>query len=452
MKVSTITLGCKVNQYETQAMLNQLLQGGFSACQTGEDADIILLNSCTVTSTSDHKVKQTLHKARREHPHAVIVLTGCMPQAFPELAEDLTDADIVLGNSNRSSLLPHILQYLSTRQRIIDIVPHQTKEKFESMSVENFYERTRAFIKIQDGCNRFCSYCIIPYARGRVRSKPLDDLIAEVTQLSEKGYKEIVLTGINLSAFGQDINLHLCDAVEAVCAINGIERVRLGSLEPEQLSEDVIIRLSKQQTLCPQFHLSLQSGCDETLKRMNRHYTTEEYRTIVQNLRNAFDNAAITTDIMVGFPGETEEEFMQSLEFAKEISFSKVHVFAYSQRPGTKACNAPNQITKKVKETRSKQMMHVTNQTKQAFLNQQCGTIQDVLVEREINTNLYEGYTANYTPVQFHSDKNLCGQLVAVHITKANENDCYGIPTTAGIPFSLYHISNHKYREKRTFT
>ena len=430
MKVSTITLGCKVNQYETQAMLNQLLQGGFSACQTGEDADIILLNSCTVTSTSDHKVKQTLHKARREHPHAVIVLTGCMPQAFPELAEDLTDADIVLGNSNRSSLLPHILQYLSTRQRIIDIVPHQTKEKFESMSVENFYERTRAFIKIQDGCNRFCSYCIIPYARGRVRSKPLDDLIAEVTQLSEKGYKEIVLTGINLSAFGQDINLHLCDAVEAVCAINGIERVRLGSLEPEQLSEDVI-RLSKQQKLCPQFHLSLQSGCDETLKRMNRHYTTEEYRTIVQNLRNAFDNAAITTDIMVGFPGETEEEFMQSLEFAKEISFSKVHVFAYSQRPGTKACNAPNQITNKVKETRSKQMMHVTNQTKQAFLNQQCGTIQDVLVEREINTNLYEGYTANYTPVQFHSDKNLCGQLVAVHITKANENDCYGIPTTA---------------------
>ena len=431
MKVSTITLGCKVNQYETQAMLNQLLQGGFSACQTGEDADIILLNSCTVTSTSDHKVKQTLHKARREHPHAVIVLTGCMPQAFPELAEDLTDADIVLGNSNRSSLLPHILQYLSTRQRLIDIVPHQTKEKFESMSVENFYERTRAFIKIQDGCNRFCSYCIIPYARGRVRSKPLDDLIAEVTQLAEKGYKEIVLTGINLSAFGQDINLHLCDAVEAVCAINGIERVRLGSLEPEQLSEDVIIRLSKQQKLCPQFHLSLQSGCDETLKRMNRHYTTEEYRTIVQNLRNAFDNAAITTDIMVGFPGETEEEFMQSLEFAKEISFSKVHVFAYSQRPGTKACNAPNQITKKVKETRSKQMMHVTNQTKQAFLNQQCGTIQDVLVEREINTNLYEGYTANYTPVQFHSDKNLCGQLVAVHITKANENDCYGIPTTA---------------------
>lgn len=426
MKVSTITLGCKVNQYETQAMLNQLLQGGFSACQTGQDADIILLNSCTVTSTSDHKVKQTLHKARREHPHAVIVLTGCMPQAFPELAEDLTDADIVLGNSNRSSLLPHILQYLSTRQRIIDIVPHQSKEKFESMSVENFYERTRAFIKIQDGCNRFCSYCIIPYARGRVRSKPLDDLIAEVTQLSKKGYKEIVLTGINLSAFGQDINLHLCDAVEAVCAINGIERVRLGSLEPEQLSEDVIARLSKQQKLCPQFHLSLQSGCDDTLKRMNRHYTTEEYRTIVQNLRNAFDNTAITTDIMVGFPGETEEEFLQSLAFAKEISFSKVHVFAYSQRPGTKACNAPNQITKKIKETRSKQMMHVTNQTKQAFLNQQCGTTQDVLVEREISPNLYEGYTANYTPVQFHSDKNLCGQLIQIHITKANENDCYG--------------------------
>ena len=201
------------------------------------------------------------------------------------------------------------------------------------MSVENFYERTRAFIKIQDGCNRFCSYCIIPYARGRVRSKPLDDLIAEVTQLAEKGYKEIVLTGINLSAFGQDINLHLCDAVEAVCAINGIERVRLGSLEPEQLSEDVIIRLSKQQKLCPQFHLSLQSGCDETLKRMNRHYTTEEYRTIVQNLRNAFDNAAITTDIMVGFPGETEEDHQELFKhLLNEVELEEEEVTEDSQK------------------------------------------------------------------------------------------------------------------------
>ncbi len=437
MKVSTITLGCKVNQYETQAMLNQLLQGGFSSCQADQSPDIILLNSCTVTSASDHKVRQTLRKSRRAHPHAVIVLTGCMPQAFPELARDLTDADIVLGNTNRSSLLPHILQYLSTRQRIIDIVPHDAKESFESMAVENFYERTRAFIKIQDGCNRFCSFCIIPYARGRVRSKPLEDITDEVTQLAQKGYREIVLTGINLSAYGQDTGLHLCDAVEAVCAVNGIERVRLGSLEPEQLSRDVIDRLAKQPKLCPQFHLSLQSGCDDTLKRMNRHYTTEEYRTIVQNLRAAFENAAITTDIMVGFPGETEEEFSQSLAFAEEIAFARVHVFAYSRRPGTKACDEPNQIPKKVKEARSKQMLRVTNETKQAFLKAQQGTVQAVLAEREIKPGIYEGYTANYTPVQFCCGQNPCGALVQVQITTAEEDHCCGEAVSIITPAKL---------------
>ncbi len=427
MKVSTITLGCKVNQYESQAMLNQLVQGGFSVCNKDESADVILLNSCTVTSTSDHKVKQTLRRSRREHPNAVIVLTGCMPQAFPEMAEDLTDADIVLGNSNRASLLPHILQYLSTRQRIIDIVPHKSNAKFEQMSVENFFERTRAFIKIQDGCNRFCSFCIIPYSRGRVRSKPLEDLKAEVIQLSKNGYKEIVLTGINLSEYGEDLNLHLCDAVETVCEITGIERVRLGSLEPEQLNEDVIMRLAKQTKLCPQFHLSLQSGCDDTLIRMKRHYTTDEYRTIVDNLRKAFSNVAITTDIMVGFPGETEKEFLQSLAFAEEIAFAKVHVFSYSQRPGTKSCDAPDQISKNIKEERSKRMTAVTSKTQKIFLMSQCGTTQNVLAEREIEPNIYEGYTDNYTLVHFHSDKNVCGQIITVTIIKINGNTCIGI-------------------------
>ena len=421
--VSFLTLGCAKNESDSARMQEDLIQAGYSIVDIADSADIIVVNTCSfIQSAIEESLDAVFEIAGYDSVASgdtKLVVCGCMPSRFGnDLEEELTEAD----------------KFVTCREEdnIVEIIDDLLGVSSVRNSVEvDFDYAPSEYVKISDGCNRFCSYCIIPYARGRVRSKPLDDLIAEVTQLSEKGYKEIVLTGINLSAFGQDINLHLCDAVEAVCAINGIERVRLGSLEPEQLSEDVIIRLSKQQKLCPQFHLSLQSGCDETLKRMNRHYTTEEYRTIVQNLRNAFDNAAITTDIMVGFPGETEEEFMQSLEFAKEISFSKVHVFAYSQRPGTKACNAPNQITKKVKEIRSKQMMHVTNQTKQAFLNQQCGTIQDVLVEREISTNLYEGYTTNYTPVQFHSDKNLCGQLVAVHITKANENDCYGIPTTA---------------------
>ncbi|QEY34517.1 tRNA (N(6)-L-threonylcarbamoyladenosine(37)-C(2))-methylthiotransferase MtaB [Caproiciproducens galactitolivorans] len=426
MKVSVITLGCKVNQYESQAMLSQLTTAGFSACGADEESDVVLINSCTVTAMSDHKVRQALHRARRKNPDAVIVLTGCMPQAFPEAAAKLQDADIVLGNSNRSSLLPDILNYLSSRQRIVDIVPHEEASGFESMKVNQFYERTRAFVKIEDGCNRFCSYCIIPYARGRVRSKPMDELKKEINEIAANGYREIVLTGINLSAYGQDIGLHLCDAVEAACAPESIARIRLGSLEPEQLSEDVIARLSRQKKLCAQFHLSLQSGCDETLRRMNRHYNTNEYRTIVKNLRAAFPNAAITTDIMVGFPGETEEEFQKSLDFAKEICFAKVHVFAYSRRPGTKANDAPDQVTQAVKEQRSQRMIEITQKTKEDFFRRQVGLTEPVLFERECEKGVYEGYTENYTPVKTHSDESLAGRIVPVKLTQAQHDFCIG--------------------------
>lgn len=425
MKVHVITLGCKVNQYESQAMLQQLLHAGFSPSM-GESADVVLINSCTVTATSDHKVRQTLHRARRQNPGAVIVLTGCMPQAFPEEAEALTDADVILGNSNRSALLPDILTYLSTHQRIIDIVPHERKGSFEPMQIEDFQERTRAFIKIQDGCNRFCSYCIIPYARGRVRSKPLEDLEQELRLLGERGFREIVLTGINLSAYGQELDLHLCDAVEAACRTPGIERVRLGSLEPEQLSLPVIQRLAAQKKLCPQFHLSLQSGCDATLRRMNRHYDTAEYREIVQNLRAAFPNAAITTDIMVGFAGETEQEFAESLAFAEEIGFAKVHVFAYSRRPGTVAYSAPDQLTKEVKDRRSKAMIEVTLGTMREFFQRQVDQTAGVLFERECAPGVYEGYTENYTPVTVSCEKPLHGQILPVRITSAGEDGCTG--------------------------
>lgn len=425
MKVYVITLGCKVNQYESQAMLQQLLHAGFSPSM-GESADVVLINSCTVTATSDHKVRQTLHRARRQNPGAVIVLTGCMPQAFPEEAEALTDADVILGNSNRSALLPDILTYLSTHQRIIDIVPHERKGSFEPMQIEDFQERTRAFIKIQDGCNRFCSYCIIPYARGRVRSKPLEDLEQELRLLGERGFREIVLTGINLSAYGQELDLHLCDAVEAACRTPGIERVRLGSLEPEQLSLPVIQRLAAQKKLCPQFHLSLQSGCDATLRRMNRHYDTAEYREIVQNLRAAFPNAAITTDIMVGFAGETEQEFAESLAFAEEIGFAKVHVFAYSRRPGTVAYSAPDQLTKEVKDRRSKAMIEVTLGTMREFFQRQVDQTAGVLFERECAPGIYEGYTENYTPVTVSSEKPLHGQILPVRITSAGADGCTG--------------------------
>lgn len=427
MKVSIITLGCKVNQYESQVLLNRLQEAGFTACDPSEESDIVILNTCTVTSMSDRKARQMLHRARRNHPGAVLIVTGCLPQAFPKAAEDqLAEADIVLGNSNRSSLLPDLQKYLINRQRIVDIVPHERGAKFESMSTNHFFERTRAFLKIEDGCNRYCSYCIIPYARGSVRSKPLDELKDELRELEAGGYPEVVLTGINLSAYGQELGLTLCDAVEAACGVDGIARVRLGSLEPEQLEEDVIARLHRQSKLCPQFHLSLQSGCDETLKRMNRHYDTEEYRKIVNNLRREFENCAITTDIMVGFPGETEEEFEKSKLFLEEIGFAKAHVFAYSRRPGTVADRAPNQVDPKVKEDRSHRMIEAAAKTRLRFLEKQCGLVESVLFEQKIAAGVYEGYTENYTPVKVHSPEDLCGKIVSVRIREAAEDFCIG--------------------------
>lgn len=426
MKVSAITLGCKVNQYETQAMLAQLTEAGFAVCSGSEPADVVLINSCTVTAASDHKVRQTLHRARRNHPAAAIVLTGCMPQAFPEEAAALEDADVVLGNSNRSALLPDLRQFFETHQRVIDIVPHETGEPFESMKVETFHERTRAFVKIQDGCNRFCSYCIIPYARGRIRSKPMAELREELETLGRHGYREVVLTGINLSAYGQDIGLHLCDAVEAACAVDDIVRVRLGSLEPEQLQDDVIERLARQKKLCPQFHLSLQSGCDATLRRMNRHYDTAEYRRIVQKLREVFPNVAITTDMMVGFAGETEEEFAQSLAFAREMQMAKVHVFAYSRRPGTVAYNMPGQVTNAVKEARSHALIEATEETRRAFLQQQVGRIEPVLFEQKLEGLVWEGYTPNYTPVRVCCQGDLTGKIEEVLLSHCEGDYCIG--------------------------
>lgn len=426
MKVKMITLGCKVNQYESEAMLSSLLKNGFTAAADDEQADVVVLNSCTVTAESDRKVRQIFRRAKKDNPDAVMVLSGCMAQAFPEDAQRLEEADIILGTSNRARLLPDLLTFLSTRQRIVDIEPHTNGETFERLQVENFSGRTRAFVKIEDGCNRFCSYCIIPYARGRVRSKPLEDLKAELHALADNGFREVVLTGINLSAYGQEFGLHLCDAIEAACAVPGIARVRLGSLEPEQLSEPVIRRMALQEKLCPQFHLSLQSGCDATLRRMNRHYTADEYRTIVRNLRAAFDNATITTDIMVGFAGETEEEFAASLAFAKEIAFAKVHVFAYSRRPGTRAYDMGDQVTNAVKESRSRAMIRATTETQRTFFDTQVGRTEQVLFERAVQPGVYEGYSMNYTPVLAASGTSLAGQIRTVRIESNAGTHCIG--------------------------
>lgn len=428
MNFNIVTLGCKVNQYESQAMREDLLKNGFELSDSKDYADITIINSCTVTSVSDAKNRKIINKVRRNNPTGIIVLTGCMPQAFPEKSENFKNCDIVLGNAKRAELVPAIKKYIADDATNISISEHTGKyEPYEQLSVTSFGEHTRAFIKIEDGCNRFCSYCIIPYARGRVRSKELADLKAEVEQVAINGYKEVVLVGINLSAYGLNKEFNLADAVECVCSVDGIERVRLGSIEPEQMDEELISRLAAQPKFCPQFHLSLQSGCDKTLKDMNRHYDTAEYSRIVENLRKAFSNSSMTTDVMVGFAGESEEDFKKSMEFVKQIGFAKVHVFPYSRRKGTVAANAPNQVAPQEKERRAKLMGEQVIRLRKQFLESQVGLSEVVLIER-FRHGYLEGYTKNYTPVHIISDNtDLCGQIVNVRIIKAFDDYCEGV-------------------------
>lgn len=427
MNFNIITLGCKVNQYESQAMREDLLKNGFELAKPNTPADITVVNSCTVTSVSDAKNRKLINKIRRENPDGIIVLTGCMPQAFPDRQENFENCDIVLGNAKRAELVPAIYEYIENHMKNVFISPHPVKnEKFEDLSISSLGEHTRAFIKIEDGCNRFCSYCIIPFARGRVRSKSIETLKAEVKRIADNGYREVVLVGINLSAYGQDEGLNLADAVECVCAQEGIERVRLGSVEPEQMDEPMIKRLAAQPKFCPQFHLSLQSGCDNTLKAMNRHYDTAEYSKIVSNIRKTFDNSSITTDVMVGFAGETEDDFKDSMNFVKQTGFAKVHVFPYSRRKGTVADKAPNQIAPNIKEQRAKEMGELVAESRAEFLKTQVGLTESVLIER-LRHGYLEGYTKNYTPVHIISDdESLCGQIVNVKITSAENDYCMG--------------------------
>jgi len=417
MMVAFYTLGCKVNQYETQAMRRLLEQAGYTTAEFAPDSaapDVLVINSCTVTGESDRKLRQLLRRCRRQAPGAVLVLTGCMPQAQPESAAALTEADIVLGNAARRDILPRLEAYLTHRQRIVDIPSHETA--YEPLDIDDFQGRTRAFVKIQDGCNRFCSYCIIPYARGRVRSRDPEDIRQELTRLAQRGYKEVVLVGINLTAYGQDNGLSIADAVEVACSVEGLERVRLGSLEPDFMTDRVIARLAAQKKLCPQFHLALQSGCDATLKRMNRHYTTAEYKDLCDRLRRQFPGCALTTDVMVGFPGETPEEFEQSLRFVEDIAFARGHVFAYSRRPGTVADRLPGQVNNTEKSRRSKRMADVCRRTAEAYADTYISRTVPVLLETEYPDGTVGGHTDTYVTVRV---KTGCpgGRMIPVVIT-----------------------------------
>ncbi|MCQ2485691.1 MAG: tRNA (N(6)-L-threonylcarbamoyladenosine(37)-C(2))-methylthiotransferase MtaB [Clostridia bacterium] len=423
MKIAFFTLGCKVNQYESQAMSEAISAHGYQTVSPEEEADVYVINSCTVTAESNRKTRQTVRRFKRTHPDSIIVLTGCMPQAFPDEAELLDQADIVMGNRNNHRLYELVEKYISQRNRIIEIEPHKTGDKFIGNTITGFERRTRANVKIEDGCNRFCSYCIIPYARGRVRSKPLDELKAELEHLSDAGFAEVVLVGINLSAYGQDTGHNICDAVELAAEMN-FDRIRLGSLEPDHITDEVIERLSRVDKFCPQFHISLQSGCNNTLKAMNRHYTAEEYMELCQKLRNAFNDTTITTDIMVGFPTESEEDFKTSVAFAKAVGFEKVHVFPYSPREGTKAAKM-EQIQNSVKEARSHIMIEETEKVRQTFLNAQIGKTVDILFETRRSDGFTEGYTKNYTPVKVACDIP-CSAIKKAEIIGVDGDFCIG--------------------------
>ncbi|MBR5523819.1 MAG: tRNA (N(6)-L-threonylcarbamoyladenosine(37)-C(2))-methylthiotransferase MtaB [Clostridia bacterium] len=426
MVVSFYSLGCKVNQYETQAMRRLLEAAGYTTAEweLGDSTgDILVINSCTVTGESDRKLRQLLRRCRRQAPGAILVLTGCMPQAQPETAAALTEADIVLGNAARRDIVTHIEQYLAHRQRIVSIPSHQ--KEYEPLDIDNFQGRTRAFVKIEDGCNRFCSYCIIPYARGRVRSRDPEDLRQELTRLAQSGYKEIVLVGINLTAYGQDNGLTIADVVETACSVEGIERVRLGSLEPDFMTDEIIDRLAAQKKLCPQFHLALQSGCDATLKRMNRHYTTAEYADLCQRLRSRFPGCALTTDVMVGFPGETQEDFERSCSFVKGVSFTRVHVFAYSRRPGTVADRLPDQVNNQEKTRRSKQMIALCQEAAEDYARTYLGRTVPILLETVYPDGTVDGHTDTYLTVRVATHRS-GGEIIPVRITGQNGETLLG--------------------------
>ena len=425
MKVAFYTLGCKVNQYETEAMREAFIKAGHTSVTEDAPFDAVVINSCTVTAESDRKTRQTVRRFRRERPDAIIILTGCMVQAFSSEAQALSEADIVAGNTDVEKIVSYAEKFALDGERIFSVSPHGKRERFNTPTLTDFAERTRAYMKIEDGCERFCTYCIIPTARGFVRSKPVEEIKAEAEKLADAGFSEIVLVGINLTSYGKGEDINLCDAVSAVCAVDGIKRVRLGSLEPDHMSDEMLKRLSEEEKFCPQFHLSLQSGCDETLKRMNRHYDTEFYRDLVLRIRKIFNNAAITTDIMVGFAGETEEEFNKSRLFAEEIGFAKVHIFAYSRRQGTVAYGLPNQVSRKEKAERSRLMNETAAKTEERFLTSQIGKICNILFETP-EDGYAVGYTENYSRVRVKSDNSFCGEIKPVKIISAEGTYCIG--------------------------
>ena len=426
-KVSFYTLGCKVNQYETNAMAQKFKEAGYEIVDMNDDiSDVCIVNTCTVTNMSDRKSRHSLRRVKEKNPSAIIAAVGCYAQVAKNDLEKMSEIDIVLGNEEKANIVQYVEKFMENQNKLIEIEDIASKKEFEDMGQITYTEKTRAFIKVQDGCNQFCSYCIIPYARGRVRSRNAESIIKEITQIAQNGIKEVVITGIHVASYGRDFGNEngLIELLEKINNIEGIKRIRLGSLEPKIITEEFMQRLSKLEKMCHHFHLSLQSGCDETLKRMNRKYTTDEVKEIIERLRRYYDDVMLTTDIIVGFPGETEEEFETTYQFLKEVKLYKMHVFQYSPRKGTRAAVMPNQISGNIKEARSKKLIELSNENQKMYNQQLVGKDVEVLFEdREVEDGItyFRGHTQNYILVKYKTDENLENTLKNVKILELSE-------------------------------
>lgn len=433
-KAALHNLGCKVNAYETEAMEELLKKDGFEIVGFDEKADVYVINTCSVTNIADRKSRQMIHRCKKLNPDACVVAAGCYVQNFGKDIADELGADIILGNNKKNDLVARIHEYYEklddNEGPILDCLDiNEGNVSYENMRIEKDYEHTRAFVKVQDGCNQFCSYCIIPFARGRIRSRAIDDVVEEVTGLAAAGYKEVVITGIHLSSYGYGTDYGLADLLEAVQNIDGIERIRMGSLEPQIVTEDFGKRVSALSKMCPHFHLSLQSGCDTVLQRMNRKYSADEYYNGVEILRKYFNEPAITTDIIVGFPGETEEEYNITLDFVKKVKFSELHVFAYSKRAGTKAAKMPGQITNAVKKERSSKLIALGQEKTIEYRKSHIGKKLDVLFEEKINIDgkdYFIGFSKEYIKCAIKTgDADYSNTILSVKATEFTRDNEY---------------------------
>ncbi|QZY56544.1 tRNA (N(6)-L-threonylcarbamoyladenosine(37)-C(2))-methylthiotransferase MtaB [Crassaminicella profunda] len=420
-KVAFYTLGCKVNQYETEAMGELFEKAGYGIVDSGEHADVYVINTCTVTNLGDRKSRQFIRRAKRKNPKAIIAVVGCYSQTSPEEVSAIEGVNIVLGTNHRKNIVEYVENIQEENEKINVVENIMEIQEFEEMTIGEIKGKTRAYLKIQEGCNQYCTYCIIPYARGQIRSRRLEDIVKEVQRLAKNHFKEIVLTGIHVASYGKDFeNTSLLDVIRSVHEVEGIERIRLSSIEPTIMTEDFVKTLANLKKVCPHFHLSLQSGCDETLKRMNRKYTTTEYKMIVERIRKYIKDVSITTDIMVGFPGETEEEFEKTMQFVEEIGFGQIHVFKYSKRKGTPAAKFENQVPSQIKNIRSERLIDLARKSLINYHEKFMNTPKMVLFETTSNEkeDHYEGLTDNYIRVLCQSNENLEGKILKVTLEK----------------------------------